>query len=236
MNLSKIAAIFTILFSLVVFAAPVPQEDLDKVNMFIAQLIAQSGDQDDVTAKITSAEREKNGKISALNFEGEFEKSIKAEGGIDLSEKNVDVRFMISGNLKKEMQSPDFPAMLQSMAMLAQKYVEAINKLGYYKATFSFNMTNEKATAEFKMIPVSEEAVSINVIEASLELDLKTGDATGIFTADFNSTAQAVEAAQTALTNIFESLLKGQEPSEDDFDAIGKIIEDMLKELSDQLK
>lgn len=229
----KLTSLLLLFISLTVFAKPIAQTDLDKVNKYIEELIKKDDPEDKYTFKVVNAEKEADGKISSVDVKATFDKEVKAEfeAGLKLQGSTIDVSALVSGNLTDEMSREELLNIIQLVQVYGAEYIKSINSKGFYKATLEVTMKGDKATADFKMIPDSPDAVSINVLDFSVEVDLKTKDITGLFGADLNSTADMVKKGQGALTKIFNSLMKGEEPKQADLDELNEVINEVFKSL-----
>lgn len=235
MKFKNLLLSLSLVASFAVYAASISQAELDKVNAYIATILEQDGDSEDIGIKLTSGNRMSNGKLSALAVEvisKDPDEDIKGIGAIDFKDEKVNLELSLSVNANDILESDDFDMMIQYAGAFVQEYVAAINKLGIYNATFTLSTTNSGVEAFLKVLPGSSEAESLNFLTLSLKVNKKTKTASIAFETNMNSEAVLVSKAQGALTNIFEDLLTGKGPSESDYE----VIEDLIEEIMNQIE
>ena len=229
MNIKRLTVLFTLLLSFTAFATAISQADLDHVNDYIASLIHD--DDDSFEIKILSANRLENGKLSSIEVKS-TDDLLSANGSIDLNEKNVKMGMSLTGNTK-DLFGTDLDRNYRMMIVeMINNYVEMFNDLNLYKVSFNYNETESDIQASITVLPISPDAESINAINIEFAVNLATGETTGAVKADFNALSGIVEKGQLGLTNIFESLLRNQEPEEEDLELLLEVFNEVLENVN----
>jgi len=228
---SRILGVFIMLFSLAAFAGGISQAELNNVNEFIGQLLGDAAGM--VQIEVTSASRSKKTKLlNAVEVEANIMGFARVELGLKTKKKDITLKGSLSGKAGAIGMGPD-----DILEMLAegQKFVDAINKKGDYKAKFSIEGAAEGTDISFSMKPTKEnEDPSVKKLEIKGFLPSDANiEATISLKGTLKGGAENVKTVQVALTNIFTNLVAQENPDEADFENLAKVIAEIFKAMSD---
>ncbi|MBT3584384.1 MAG: hypothetical protein HN509_05740 [Halobacteriovoraceae bacterium] len=226
----KIFTSLVALLSLAVFAGQVPQEKLDRINAFITASLGDYAQM--VTVEFKDAQTsEESGLLTSANLEANVMGFAKITAGLGLVGENVELKAALSGSAAQlDFSSSD----LLEMAGEAEKFVDAINAKGIYKAAFTMKGSETGTNLSVTMKPAKEDptlSVKTFEIKAFIPNDLQEGEVSVSLAGKFAAGAKNVAKAQKAFTGIFNSLANGQEPTEEDFTALGEVLAEVLRDL-----
>lgn len=220
------------LLSLSLFAGVVPQEKLDNVNAYIKVLLTEYADFLDIS--ITKAEtNDKNGKLEKINTVFDLKEYGVINLGLELvkTEVKLDAGYSFL-DTDGELSNPEE---VKEMIKEANEYADVINKKGFYKITIKTETTEVGTKLAMLMLPISEEAISINKLNMHIFIptNYKTEKFVFSFHGSFNAKSDLINTAQDGLTGIFTDLANQKEPKDSDFDKLMEVFEAILDALEE---
>ncbi len=228
--MKTLLSLLTLSLGLSAFAAPVPEAELARVNEAINVLASASGDEFGTTVSITSAERDDNGLLTSANL---IAKATDATLSAGISAKNGEITLTAGAKINVT-QFGIGAAELLALAPVVQAYIDTINQEGTYRATLTLTPGTKGITAVAELVPANAEAPSTVkrvLITALIPADTVKNPVELSVSATVNAGAETVTRAQTALSNIFNALARGEAPAEADIAVLSEILEQILNAL-----
>lgn len=222
--MKKIIAIVALSLSLSALATPVSKAELKKVNDGIAAILAAQDDGDETIAfSVVSADRNAEGRLSAANVAFTLQGGISMTASISAEAGAIKVAASAKASLANF--GLDYAQVL-SMAPMLQQTADAINQEGTYHAALAMSSNASSTSATMTLVPAKPDptnSVKSLKIAATVYKDT-TKPAVISASATMNTSSDNVVKAQTALSNMFNSLAAGQEPAESDEQALEEVI------------
>lgn len=213
-------------------ARPVPAEELAQVNNFLTVISYRLTGQE-ILGGFISAEENDQGAITALVFElvfGSQEPKSRAQFSIDAAE---DVKIKFAGMAYHELNLGN---LLKGIGEFLPELHRQVESYGIYQASSQACLDNAiTGRCNFKISPISVEAKSIKEFSASASFDLALNRNEVDLAATFNVRGELVRAAQSALTQAFNSLRQGQIPSENVLEELLKIASEIAEAIGKPL-
>lgn len=216
------------------YASPLPKEKLKKINDYIASQMSDEM-KTYIGVAVTSIEKsDATGLLTAINLKIEaMQSALNLKLGAKFVGEDIALNAQLVGNVSAVgLEYSDLTMYLDSL----KDKVEKINAKGDYNVTMKIVSDNKATKLNITMVPAREGAdLSIKkaTVSALIPRDLKNEDVNVVLKGLFKSGAENVKKAQISLTNIINSLIKGEEPSSEDTDVLGDIIRQILASIED---
>lgn len=222
--------LFSLAISLQLFAAPVPQADLDKINAFILKLQEAEGSLEDGFVEITAADKNDSGEVTALEAELTMEDLGSALFALEVDGDQIDFQVVVEGDLKGEITKGEVEQLILMIASFATEIATEVNEEGSYTAEFEYTNNSTEATAVVLIEPVNQDDPLESVL-GEVNYNKETMVITGSVEAVLNSGDEMVQEGSAILTEIFDTLLNEQEPTEEQMDKWGDFFEKVIEPL-----
>lgn len=219
---------FALLLSLNVIAAPLPAEQLSRINNFIA---ASLGDLDgQLSVNVTEAQlAEDDAQLEGAKVEADFLGLIQAALGLKLQAQSIGLSGGLAANITEfEIGTDDIAAIIGEV----KAFADAINAQGDYSATIIENELADQTQVIALIAPNTDDgSLSIKSFQLKVEIpkDLTSGSIKASFDGAFNAIAATVQTAKVALSNIVNALINEQAPAEEDITSLLEIIASILE-------
>ena len=216
----------SLLFNASIFAAKVPQAELDNVNQYISTLMGDFGQM--VQIEFTDVERsDVDAQLSASTVRANILGIATLDLGLKTKEKSIVLSGAVEGSASQLGLTIND---VLDLAVEAKKFVDNINAKGDYVATFNMGGVAGGTTLAITMVPSATNTnPSINNFEVNGFLPNAADEMAKVsVSGELNGGADNVKIVRTAVTNIFNNLAAGQLPEEKDFDALLKVIDEMF--------
>jgi len=209
-------------------ALNVSKSKLEKVNNFIAKEMRNDGvDSDELTVKVTKVNRKLfSKKVKSITAVADFKNIVTAEAKMKIKKSDITIGVKASATLSQQDLM-----MIKSVLPMVQQYIDMLNTNDNFNLEFK-QVSSEKGKTLTVVITPADEITSFK--QSSLEVFVPKS-AKDKLTAEakitINAKDELVVKAQTALTNIFNDLVNGKVPSEDDFRDLSEVIEVLLSNI-----
>lgn len=225
-----IASFLAVIFSLALYATPLDQDQLDRINAYIADTIADQGAffDADVTLNDVRVDQATGLPRSATLRAAALGGLFTASAGVTLEDNIVQVQLGVEGYPAALGLGRD---MIDGLLLEVQNFADRINEQGDYFASLSLQTTRTGTQARVVVEPVgpnADPAFRSLVIDGVVPANFDEEATTLSVVAEFNAEDEVVVAVQTALGNIINDLSEGMEPNQADLDVLGDLIGELV--------
>lgn len=214
-----------LLFSLSAIATPLSQEQLDRVNAFIATQVSATGSTTSVM--VTSAQTDDStGLLTEIFVQGR-DPIAYPNGLVTLTLSAADDVIQLGVELRGNTNElgATYETVVNAYIFLLQDFVNYINGNGRYIATLDLVSDSVQTSVKMTLVPSTTNTDTL-LIQALIAGDLKSdGTAVATATASFNAQDTMVQTLQASLSNIIGKLGNGEQPDSMDIMAIEAIIQ-----------
>lgn len=222
-----------------VFARPIPQEDLERVNQFLKTIAGSLFSDKDVEGGFVSGEESDAGLVTALGIDIKITKHSN-DDALARMPSRFNMSIDVADNVKIELGAIhytkfEFQELIEAAARLPE-FHRIVGKEGLYEGSSQVTFSNAiLATLRAGIRPVSENArllksVDINA-SADLSLSKVEGDANGVF----NIESELVSKCQTGFTKVFNSLRASQMPSAEDSEELREVLTLIMEKIGNSI-
>lgn len=222
--------VLALLLSFQVSAKPLEQDQLDRINQTLAELLADGGNALDVDVNFSNIFVDQYTllvRAATLNAEL-LMSSLTATAGVAVQNEMLEIN--LSAEARPLQLGMDADA-VQGLATMIFGYIERINAQGTYFADLKLESTPAGTSFSMNMVPVGADAHP-SFIDATMKgfipADLENEVVSLSLQARFSATQDLVVTAQTSLTNIMNDLAAGTMPSDEDMSTLTEIVFELL--------
>jgi len=217
------------LLTLQVWARPIDQDVLDRINAFVNSMIQVNDLPTDISVVISNVHvDEQTELLRSARIDAVLEGNSSVGAGVEITENNLNI------NLFAALMGSEFGLdedQIQEFVLMANAFLAQINDAGKYSAKLDIFTAAEGQLFNLEILPVgpgAHPAFERAFIQVVIPADMETSALTISAKLSFNADSALVSVVQTTLTNIMNDLAQGDEPSFEDISALSEVLFELI--------